>query len=553
MKKLAALVMVLTLLITPVFGTSTLADAEQVSISWYSDVSGWGPANWNDVETSPLMDAIEEKYGVTLNIEQPATDADTKLALMIATDDLPDLISITDSDTITQLIQSGYVYTITEFLETYDPESHLLTDFPGDVKKAIVDAYGDFWFFPSHMDSVDHRETYPLCCEAYINNVEYGTNTAIMFNTKIMEDLGITQEDVQTQSAFMETLEKVKSSGYTTEDGSAIIPATMNANLWIGGSLDGNMSNSFGILPVDADGNYRHIEMNPGYKEVLKFANDMVRGGYMDLDILTLDENALVTMIDAGQVFCWFGNPAQTNLADANMTSFGPILSDTGAVPSVGINSSAGTGWIKTFVSKSCDNPEALAKTLSFATSEEGLWLNYYGVEGVDYTKQENGTMVRTEEGLARYNDNYNQNIWLWPFNDTDFFWCTTPGPEEQSDGANGSDMAYSIACSAMGKWETTYIYNSGLLTTIDSEPLDPTSDLGIKYTQIENYLKSQKAKIVSAATEEEFEQEYQNMIDTLNSYDITSVDAALNEYLQAAYAANDQTIENPNADIYEN
>lgn len=62
MKKLAALVMVLTLLITPVFGTSTLADAEQVSISWYSDVSGWGPANWNDVETSPLMDAIEEKY-----------------------------------------------------------------------------------------------------------------------------------------------------------------------------------------------------------------------------------------------------------------------------------------------------------------------------------------------------------------------------------------------------------------------------------------------------------------------------------------------------------
>lgn len=41
-------------------------------------------------------------------------------------------------------------------------------------------------------------------------------------------------------------------------------------------------------------------------------------------------------------------------------------------------------------------------------------------------------------------------------------------------------------------------------------------------------------------------------MIDTLNSYDVASVDAALNEYLQAAYAANDQKIENPNAAIYE-
>ena len=348
----------------------------------------------------------------------------------------------------------------------------------------------------------------------------------------------------------MATLQKVKDSGYTV-NGNPVIVATMNANLWLS-SLNGVMSDSFGIVPVDAEGNYRRIEMNPGFKEVLKFTNDMVRGGYMDLDILTLDENALVTYIEAGQVFCWFGNPAQADLSVSNMTSFGPILSDTGAVPTVGINSQAGTGWIKTFVSKSCKNPEVLAKALSFATSDEGLWLNYYGVRDVDYTVQEDGTMVRTEEGLKRYNENYSANIWLWPFNDTDFFWCTTPGPDKQSDGANGSDMAYSIACSALGRYESTYIYNSGLLTTVNSEPLEASSDLGIKYAQIKNYLQSQKAKIISAPTDEEFEKEYKNMIDTLNSYDVASVDAALNEYLQAAYAANDQKIENPNAAIYE-
>ena len=174
------------------------------------------------------------------------------------------------------------------------------------------------------------------------------------------------------------------------------------------------MSDSFGVVPVDAEGNYRMRELNPGYKEVLKFTNDMVRNGYMDLNLLTLDENALVTYIESGRVFCWFGNPAQADLSKSNMTSYGPILSDTGSVPTVGINSLAGTGWIKTFVSKNCENPEALAKALSFATSEEGLWLNYYGVEGEDYTVQENGTMVRTEEGLARYKDVYAQNIWLW-------------------------------------------------------------------------------------------------------------------------------------------
>ena len=545
MKRTMALLLALTLCVPGAMAEST------TTFNWFSDVSGWGPANWNGTDTSPLLDSLREQFGAEFAIEQPATDASTKLALMIATNDLPDLISITDSQTISQLIESGYVYTIPEFLEQYDPESHLLTDFPADVKKAIENAYGDFWFFPSHMESVDHRATYPLCSEVYVNNVVYGANSAIMINAKIMEDLGITQEDVQTQSAFMETLKKVKESGYTV-DGNPVIVATMNANLWQGGSLDGNMSNSFGIVPVDAEGNYRRIECNPGYKEVLKFANDMVREGYMDLDLLTLDENALVTYIEAGQVFCWFGNPAQAKLDLAHMTSFGPILSDTGAVPTIGINSQAGTGWIKTFVSKSCKNPEILAKAFSFMTSEEGLWLNYYGNEGEDYIKQENGTMVRTEEGLQRYNDLYVQNIWLWPFNDTDFFWCTTPGPDEQADGANGSDLAYSIACSAMGRYPTTYIWNSGLMTTVDSNPLEPSSDLGIKQAQIKNYLESQKAKIVAAATEEEFEQEYQNMLNTLVSYDVASVDAALNEYLQAAYAANGQVIENPNADIYE-
>ena len=56
-------------------------------------------------------------------------------------------------------------------------------------------------------------------------------------------------------------------------------------------------------------------ELNPGYKEVLKFTNDMVRNGYMDLNLLTLDENAVVTYIESGRVFSWFCNTAQADLS----------------------------------------------------------------------------------------------------------------------------------------------------------------------------------------------------------------------------------------------
>lgn len=80
--------------IVPIAVQTNAMAADDVTIDWFSDVSGWGPANWNGAETSPLMDSIKENFGVNFEIEQPATDADTKLALMIATDDLPDLFPL---------------------------------------------------------------------------------------------------------------------------------------------------------------------------------------------------------------------------------------------------------------------------------------------------------------------------------------------------------------------------------------------------------------------------------------------------------------------------
>lgn len=524
------------------------AAVEDVSIYWYSDVTGWGPSGWaNGVTSSPLTDAIKEKTGVSFEIEQPPTDADTKLALMIASNDLPDLISITNSDVINQLIDADKVWLMEEFLQTYDPDSHLLTDFPEDVKNAVINKWGAWYSFPSHMESSDHRETYPMSCDIFEDNVTKGHNSAIMFNKSIMDELGITAEDVQTESGFYAACEKVKNSGYTV-DGQSVIPVVLHGNLWISSSLDGIISETFGVIPVNGEGNYRRREMNPGYKNALNFVNTLIRNEYLDVNTLTLDENANLSYVESGRVFCWIGNPAQSSkLAELNITSFGPILADSGAVPAAGINMLAGTGWIQTFVSKDCKNPEALAKAISFATSEEGLWLNYYGVEGEDYTLQSDGTMVRTEEGQARYESEYNSNIWLWPFNDTDFFWNTTPGPEEGTQ-----EYAYGIANAAFGKYEDTYLYDSGLLSFVDTNVIEPSSDLGIKAGQITNYLEGQKAKIVSAASEAEFEQEYQNMIDTLNGYDVTAIDEELNKFLQANYELYGEKIENPNAAIYD-
>ena len=81
---------------------------------------------------------------------------------------------------------------------------------------------------------------------------------------------------------------------------------------------------------------------------------------------------------------------------------------------------------------------------------------------------------------------------------------------------------------------------------------LEPTSDLGINLTQIKSYLESQKAKIVSAKSDDEFEKEYQNMIDTLISYSITEIDAEYDKILQKNIEEYSSDISNVNAALYE-
>lgn len=523
------------------------ASAGAADVYWFSDVTGWGPNGWEKgVTTSPFLDAVKEETGITFTIEQPPTDADTKLGLMIASNDLPDLISITDADTIKQLIQSGKVWSMEEFLQTYDPESHLLTDFPEDIKKAVTYKFGGWYSVPSHMNSNDNRKVNPPSSQVYVDNVTKGHNSAIMFNQTIMDELGITQEDVQTEEGFYQACELVKNSGYTV-DGQSVFPVMLHADLWIRQSLDGIIAETFGVSPVDAEGNYRHKELDPGYKKALKFVNNLIQKGYLDINSLTIDEAALKTYTEGGRVFCWIGNPAQSSKKETvPFVSYGPILAETKARPIVPISLQAGSGWIQTFVSKDCENPEQIAKMLSFATSREGMFLNEYGVEGVDYTLDDKGIATRTEEGNQRFETDYKKNIALWPFANTDFAWSTQASPAEGTDGAVMNQI-----CTAIGKYEDTYIYDSDLLSFQDGNVIEPSSDLGIKVSQVKSYLESQKAKIVSATTDEQFEKEYESMLETLEGYSITEIDAEYNKTLQQNYEAYGETIENVNADLY--
>lgn len=243
-------------------GTEASAKTAGAEVSWYSTVPGYGPDNWN-VSSSPALDYMRDTIGLTVKLEQPPTDADTKLGLMIASNDLPDVISVTDRDTMHELIDSGQIWDMESFLKEYDPESHLLKDFPEDVKKAHIDAFGGWYAYPSDMLSDDDRKVFPPADPFYVEQVNLTNNCCIMFDENVMDAVGITADEVKTEEDFYKACQKVAQSDVTI-NGQKIIPVILHGDEWIEKSLDTVIANNFGAQPVDENSHYRHLELSPG-------------------------------------------------------------------------------------------------------------------------------------------------------------------------------------------------------------------------------------------------------------------------------------------------
>ena len=138
-------------------------NGETVNLEWFMS-AGVVPQTWDTNQY--VMGQITEKTGVTISADIPAEDADTKLNLLIASGQLPDIITTTNSTLIKDMIDADLVWPLQEFFETYLPDSHIINDsnesFPEDIKEQLILRDGDWYSFPSHILSAENREKWGL-------------------------------------------------------------------------------------------------------------------------------------------------------------------------------------------------------------------------------------------------------------------------------------------------------------------------------------------------------------------------------------------------------
>lgn len=507
-----------------------------VRASLFCDVSWWETPAWREDEGTITGD-ISERTGLALDIIEPTQKADTQLKIMLLNDELPDIISVTDNITISQLVTSGKVWRLDEFLETYLPESHLLQDFPEDVKRELVKRDGGWYAFPSHINSTDARrkwETAPYMEQIILHN----DNNAIMWNRNLLSRLGLSVENLQTQEAVFAAFETALDKGKELD----IIPLLVDGKNYQDPTLK-FLEGTFGAEWIDDEGNYTDILMQPQSKNALAFLNTAVRHSYMQPEQFTMETQEMQELMRSGRVLCFIGNVANTDVDYADWVSSGVILSPDGSIPVAGKNMRATTGWISTFIAKDCKNPAEIAVFLDYMTGEEGLTFWNYGYEGTDYYVGEDGYYYRKDIDASRKYMKTGMTAW-WMFANT--AWERSVSAEQ-----NGNKLNENSITTAYSMYEKTVQYDASLLLMpVDLIPTESEESRIEK--EIEAWKSEQVLKVILAENEGAFNTEYERLIRGMYDRGIEQLDQRKNEGYQQNCAEYGSQIEKINRKVME-
>lgn len=493
---------------------------ETVQAELYCDVDWWHPPAWS-VEEGTTTGDITARTGVELKTTVPQQDADKQLSLMLLNDELPDLITVTDSTVISQLVSSGKVWKLDEFLQKYCPDSHLLTEFPEDMKEALIQRDGAWYAYPSHINSADARKIWKPCDTYYEDLAQYNTNNGIMWNRNLLEKLGLSIEELSTEEQVTGAWRKAKNSDITVK-GQKVVPLLIDGSSYWNPTFK-YLQYTFGAEYIDENGNYKDIMLQPESRHALSFLNRAYYKGYFLAEQINYTNDEVKSKIADGNVLCFIGNLSNTGMDASEWISSGAILSSDGKKPVLGKDLHANTGWLQTFISKECQNPEKIAGFLDYMTSEEGMLRWKFGSEGIDYSTGEDGLIYLTEEQKKK-NSDYSKNgtgAW-WMFTNTAWERSVAAPPDEDSIAAQAESIE-----NAFGKDSHTVVYDTSAFENHTS--LIQDTELEEADMNISTLKKKWISRIVLSGSDTEFAENYEKMLNEFNAYRITQIDADKN------------------------
>lgn len=507
-------------------GEQTAKPEETVEVDWYVDLPWWTwtGAGFGEDLTSKI---ILEKTGVKINFIVPASDSGEQLTSMIASDTMPDIITVEGwwsnrTRMLTyQLATEDYIWAYNDLMEQYAPEMKEVIR--QDVFDWYAEADGKTYLLPNYAYSSEDLE----------KGEQLIPNGAITIRQDLYEAIG--SPDMSTPEGFLAACEKVKNE-VKTYDGQEIIPIQLyegvgNSSTWL--------AQYFATPYEDENGNYIYDFTQENYKEALKFLNTAYQKGLIS-DTNFSDTRDLVNeKIASGRVFAMitapqdFIGPMQSLYDLDSKAVYKPVVLRNSKGEDPVLQDIRGFGWLTTAVSKKTKYPEQIAKLFTYLLSDEGQIAMSYGQEGVTFNYNEDGTISFTEEYETAVKNNdtkkYGLNAMNLLANYAFLRKFEVPPTDPKQLATSDTIMKKPLA-------QYSYDYSAA---GFKFDPADPRkeamNELAVK---VATYRTTAIAKLVTAKDEAAFETGYQDAVNHLNEMGIQELIEYDNDGFQAAKKA---------------
>lgn len=363
---------------------------EEITIDWFVNYSTF---SWNGNGNSLVSDVIKEKTGININFITPADDSGSQLNTLIASGNLPDIITVNHGTALrVQLQDEGYVYPLQGLAQRYAPS--LLNRVDDEIMAYFDGGEGIIYGLPNHYYTYDDLNTYKE-----ITNMTLNSNGGIVARKDYLDayidykkTLNPDWNDVVATSpdGFIDMCLWVKNQ-YNLPATNPTVTLGQFDTLTTNGSKAINwLTEYFAVEPEDAEGNKLYEPAQEKYKDALLFLNELYRNKLISSGNLSANYSQIGTYIQQSLPFVCMLSPQDF----ASFFRNGYLSSGIEYVPIVLTNYQgeapilrdlSGNGYRFSSITTSCEYPDRVIKLFDYLWSDEGQRLVQYGVEGITY------------------------------------------------------------------------------------------------------------------------------------------------------------------------
>lgn len=492
-----------------------------------------------------IVQQVFKKTGVMLDWIIPPADANERLNIMLASDELPDLIEFSDATMMDQFIEADKLLSLDELMSKNAPQAYTINYV--SFRDRIRYKDGKMYFLPGRYDFGDASDSL----------VFPESDTCFSARTGLLEELG--WYNPKDFDAIFKLLQICKEKHPEMSPMALALGPQGHLEL-----MNGIGAGAYGLTYDESniiltDGQIKYFSDVPQMKQWYAFLNKIHRAGLLDVESAVMSQDMLKTKVVSGKVFSFFGPGWEIgsefitySLANGSNEQiryyFMPRADDT--VDKVTYcRYTKGLYTTGLTLTKDCKDPARFFKFYEFMNTEEG-WFTSHGVVNWDFTGE---NTVENTKGydLVVLNDKEpirkgrklivasafqgeswgaDENWWwnrgLENFGDFKYVEGNHPLGKYDYVGDRDVSMWWDArttevhgAYGMTGKNYAETMTKAGCdISLIAGLTLDPSSDEAVIQLKLNEYIKTQLPRIIIADSEEAFETQWQEMVNKLNA-----------------------------------